>query len=167
MPRRRVFFSFNYDQDIWRASNVRKAGQFDAAARAGWTDGSLWEEAKGKGDSAIRRLIDSQIEGTQVTAVLIGSDTANRRWVTYEIQRSIEQGNGVLGIRVHSIKGQNGKRDRRGRVPRLLTEGGYRTHEWRPASLGRWVENAAIDAGIPCITHKRPKCFMCRWMSWW
>jgi hypothetical protein len=64
-----MFFSFNHEQDIWRATNVRKAGEFDAVARAGWNDASLWEKAKQKGDE-IRRLIDTQLNGTSVTVVL-------------------------------------------------------------------------------------------------
>ena len=88
MPGRRVFFQL---EDIWRASIVRKAGQFDVTARAGWTDASLWEDAKRKGESEIRRLIDTNLNGTSVTAVLIGADTAKRRWVDYEIEKSIER----------------------------------------------------------------------------
>ncbi len=38
------------------------------------------------------------MDGTSVTCVLIGSQTANSRWVKYEIEQSIEKGNGLLGI---------------------------------------------------------------------
>lgn len=167
MPGRRVFFSFNYEQDIWRAANVRNAGNFDAAARAGWTDASIWEEAKRKGDTEIRRLIDAGLKGTSVTAVLIGAETANRRWVAYEIDKSIERGNGVLGVRVHRIKDDHGNRGRRGPVPSGLRDGRYRVYEWNASSLGRWVEHAALDAGKPCLTHRRKSCFACRWLWWW
>lgn len=167
MSGRRVFFSFNYEQDIWRAANVRKVGTFDVVTRAGWTDASIWEEAKRKGDAEIRRLIDTNLKGTSVTAVLIGADTANRRWVNYEIERSIERQNGLLGIRIHTIKDQDRNRSRRGAVPSALTNGGYPIHDWSASSLGRWVEHAAIDAGKPCLKHDRKGCFMCRWMWWW
>ena len=63
---RRVFFSFHYEQDIWRASNVRKAGEFDAIARAGWDDASLWEKAKRAGDVEIRCLIDAGLKDLRV-----------------------------------------------------------------------------------------------------
>jgi hypothetical protein len=33
MAGRRVYFSFHYDNDIWRASNVRNSARFDAVAR--------------------------------------------------------------------------------------------------------------------------------------
>jgi hypothetical protein len=41
MPARHVFFSFHYEQDIWRATNVRKVGRVDATAAAGWSDGLM------------------------------------------------------------------------------------------------------------------------------
>jgi hypothetical protein len=78
MSGRRVFFSFHYEQDIWRATNMRNVGKVDATAAAGWEDASLWEEAKKKGRSEIERLIDAGLKGTSVTAVLIGSETASR-----------------------------------------------------------------------------------------
>src|SRR5487761_1557391 len=101
MAGRRVFFSFHYKEDVWRASNVRNSGQLDARAAAGWNDASLWEKTKRDGDAAVRRLIDDGLEGTSVTAVLIGAHTAGRQWVTYEITKSIERGNGLIGVRIH------------------------------------------------------------------
>jgi hypothetical protein len=35
-------------------------------------------------------LIDNALKGTSVTAVLIGAQTASRRWVKYEIDKSVE-----------------------------------------------------------------------------
>jgi hypothetical protein len=68
MAGRRVFFSFHYEADIWRASNLRNAGIVDASARAGWTDASLWEKVRRKGDPEIKRVIDAGLQGTSVTA---------------------------------------------------------------------------------------------------
>jgi hypothetical protein len=167
MPGKRVFFSFHYEEDVWRATNVRNAGKVDAAAAAGWDDASLWEKAKHNGDCEISRLIDDGLKGTSVTVVLIGSETANRPWVTYEIEKSIERGNGLLGVRIHSIKDQAGKRSRHGRVPKALSTGNYRVYDWHRASLGRWVEHAALDADKRCRAHDREHCFFCRRLWWW
>jgi hypothetical protein len=167
MPGRRVFFSFSYEQDIWRAANVRNVGAFDATARAGWTDASIWEEAKRKGDAEIRRLIDTSLVGTSVTAVLIGADTASSRWVTYEIEKSVKRGNGLLGVRVHRMKDQDGRRNKRGAVPAALRGGTCQVYDWQPSSFGRWVEHAALDVGKPCLRHQRKKCIVCRWLWWW
>lgn len=165
MAGRRVFFSFHYEKDIWRASNVRNSGTIDAKARAGFSDASLWEKAKKQGDREIRRMISTGLEGTSVTVVLIGTETANRPWVDHEIRESIERGNGLLGIRIHGIKDQDGRKSSRGSVPDALLEGNYPVHDWDRAQVGKWIERAAIDAGKPCLSHQKLKCWQCKW--WW
>ena len=166
MAGRRVYFSFHYDNDIWRASNVRNSARFEAIARTPWSDASLWEEAKRRGDDAIRRLIDDGLKNTSVTAVLIGAETASRRWVNYEIEKSIERGNGLLGVRIHRIKDQAGQRSQRGATPAALSDGGFHIYDWDRNSLGRWVEWAAVAAGKDCLSHKKPNCFSCS-RHWW
>jgi hypothetical protein len=161
-----VFFSFHYEEDVWRASNVRNAAKVEAVAPFGWSDASIWEEAKLKGDAEIRRVIVTGLKDTSVTAVLVGSETASRSWVTYEIEKSIERGIGILGVRIQAIKDQNGRRSRRGRTPTALRLGNCRLHDWNRSGFGRWVEHAAIDAGKPCLTHDRIRCVSCRWL-WW
>ena len=163
MSGRRVFFSFHYERDIWRASNVRNSNEFDSAAHAGFSDASLWERAKKQGEPEIRRLIQAGLHGTSVTAVLIGAETANRPWVDYEIGESIKRGNGLLGIRIHGIKDQDGRRSARGPVPFALREGGHSVHDWNRAQVGRWIERAAISAGKPCLAHQQLKCWQCKW----
>src|SRR5215467_7784435 len=86
---RHVFFSFNY-ADIWRVNVVRNSHVVEGTAVAGFRDGSLWEEAKKKGDAAIKKMICDALEGTSVTCVLIGEKTSQREYVTYEIEKSIE-----------------------------------------------------------------------------
>lgn len=36
--------------------------------------------------------------------VLIGEDTAKRKWVKYEIKKAWNEGKGVLGIYIHNLK---------------------------------------------------------------
>lgn len=92
-------------------------------------------------------MINTGLEGTSVTVVLIGAETANGPWVDYEIRESIKRGNGLLGIRIHGIKDQDGRRSARGSVPDALLEGNYSVHDWDRAQVGRWIERAAIDVG--------------------
>lgn len=162
MAGRKVFFSFHYEEDVWRAANVRNSGQFDAVAAAGWNDASIWESTKRRGDDAVKKLIEAALRGTSVTCVLIGTKTASRRWVNYEIQRSIERGNGLLGVRIHNLKVQSGRASSAGAVPPLLSEGGYKIYNWDAAYLGRRVELAAINAGHPCLQHGSRDCRWCR-----
>jgi hypothetical protein len=146
---RRVFFSFHYERDVWRASVVRNSWvtKSDREA-AGFFDAGMWEEAKKKGDAAIKKLIDDALVGTTVTAVLIGTETSTRTYVKYEIDQSIARGNGLLGIRIHNIKDKDGKTDTWGANPLPL---GYAVYDWVSDNgydnLGAWVEAAAKKAG--------------------
>ena len=71
---------------------VRNHNALTSAQRAGYFDASIWEESKKKGDLALKRMINSELTNTSVTAVLIGSQTYERPWVRYEIFKSIELG---------------------------------------------------------------------------
>jgi hypothetical protein len=140
---RNVFFSFHYQRDVWRANVVRNSGAVIGESAAGFRDASLWEEAKKKGDRAIKNLIDEGLKGTTVTVVLIGAETANRAYVTYEIEKSIERKNGLLGLRIHNIKDQNGRTDVMGSIPAKLIDGGYPTYTWTDCDdFAQWVETA-------------------------
>jgi hypothetical protein len=104
MPRR-VFFSFHYQQDIWRVNVVRNHAKVKSGYQeAGYWDCSLWESAKRTGEISLKRLINSGLLNTSVTVVLIGRETSERKWVRYEIEKSYERGNGMLGIYIHNIK---------------------------------------------------------------
>jgi len=115
---RKVFFSFHYEKDVWRANVVRNSWvtkpNRDAA---GFIDAAEFEKIKRQGDLAIKRWINSQLKGTTVTAVLIGAETYKRRWVRYEIIKSFDKSNGLLGIYIHKIKDQYGKTDSKGESP--------------------------------------------------
>lgn len=166
MAGRRVFFSFHYREDVWRASNVRNSGNFDAVSAAGWKDASLWEATKREGDAAIRRIIDDGLKNTSVTVVLIGSNTAQRRWVTYEIEQSMARSNGIFGVRIHRMKDQLGKRSTRGTTPTALAEHDCPVYDWKQVKLRYQVERAAIQAGKPCLKHNTKGCWKCRFDNW-
>lgn len=138
---RRVFLSFHY-HDLWRVNVVRNSGVIEGLSAAGFHDESLWEETKRRGDEAVRKLIDSGLDGTSVTVVLIGAETANRTYVSYEIEKSIAQGNGLLGIRINDIKDRYGHIDPAGAVPIPLTKAGAPVYAWEYGKLGDWVEKA-------------------------
>lgn len=145
---RRTFFSFHYQRDIWRINQVRNVPNVIGCAAAGFQDASLWEEAKKKGDAAIKAMIDKALENTSVTVVFIGNQTANRKYINYEIDKSVERGNGILGVRIHHLKDRDGRVDLPGAVPVKITQGGYRVYTYTNTDdLGRWIEDAAKAAG--------------------
>jgi hypothetical protein len=101
---KRVYFAFHYQDVIdFRANVVRKHNFTRGVESAGYYDHSIWEETKKTSPSALKQLINTKLENTSVTAVLIGSGTYERRWVRYEIMKSVKRGNLILGIHINGI----------------------------------------------------------------
>lgn len=143
---RRVFFSFKYE-DVSRAMVVRNSWVTQGREAAGFIDAADYEKVKRQGDTAIKNWIDNQLKGTSVTVVLVGKDTCTSRWVKYEIEKSISNGNGLLGIDVSKIKDLQGKTSERcGQIP-----AGYSFYLWNSENgyenMGEWIEKAAKEAG--------------------
>jgi hypothetical protein len=111
---RRVFFSFYYAGDGWRASQVRNIGAIEGSAPCSDND---WETVKRGGDKAIERWITRQLSGRSCTVVLVGSKTASRKWVIHEIQESWNANKGVVGIRIDGLKDRKGRTSSSGPNP--------------------------------------------------
>ena len=145
---RRVFFSFHYQRDVWRVNQIRNIHNVIGCAAAGFQDASLWEEARQKGDADIKRLIDKGLENTTVTVVCIGYRTAGRKYINYEIENSIERGNGIVGIQIHHLQDQNRNTDPVGEIPHKITANGYKVYNYTNTDmLARRIEEAAKNAG--------------------
>lgn len=111
---RKAFYSFHYIPDNWRASQVRNMGVIDGNNPA--TDND-WETVKKGGDNAIKKWIDGQLDGRSCAVILIGAETAGRKWINYEIEKSWNDGKGVLGIFVHNLKDSDEKTTTKGKNP--------------------------------------------------
>ena len=111
---RKCFYSFHYQPDNARAAQVRNIGVIEGNASASDND---WETVKRGGESAIKRWIDNQLEGRTATIVLVGAETANRKWINYEIVKSWDKGMGVVGICIHGLKNFDGATSSIGRNP--------------------------------------------------
>lgn len=109
--KRRVFFSFHYQPDIIRVNQVRNSWRYqkpDNRLAEGFFDGSLWERSKRTSDDSLKTLIRQGLENTSVTVVLAGAQTWQRRWVRYEIARSVVKGNGLLTVHIDRLKNFQG-----------------------------------------------------------
>lgn len=105
----RIFFSYYYEKELWRANMVRNSWEKKPERVAsGFLDPIDFERVKKGGDEAIKKWIDDQLEGTSVTVVLIGSEAFNRPYCKYAIEKSYERGNGMIGIYIHKLKDKNG-----------------------------------------------------------
>lgn len=111
---RRVFYSFHYKPDNWRASQVRNMGVIEGNRPA--TDND-WETIKKGGDERIKKWIADQMSGKSCVVVLIGSNTANRKWINHEITKGWDDEKGVVGIYVHNLKDNDQQQASKGSNP--------------------------------------------------
>lgn len=160
---RRVFFSFHFERDVWRVGQVRNTWLTKPDRQsAGYWDAAKWEEVKKQGDAAVKQWIDNAMKNTSVTVVLIGAETASRKWVTYEIQQSYNRGNAIIGIYIHNMKDRFSNTDTKGvnplsniyvtgSNPRTYLSELYPTYDWVNdrgyENLAVWIEAAAKKAG--------------------
>lgn len=114
MSKRQVFFSFEYNKDNWRASQVRNMGKVDSSSTFSDND---WEEVKEKSDNKIKEWIDSQMAKRSCLVVLIGATTSGRKWINYEIEKAYELNKGIVGIHVHNLKDSDGNQTSKGSNP--------------------------------------------------
>jgi hypothetical protein len=144
---RRVFISYQHD-DVQQAkgfnllrwnSNV----DFDFVGR------HLLSPVESEDPQYIRSKIREQLNGTSVTVVLIGQNTASSEWVDYEIRASMERGNGVIGI--HLKGAENAE------TPPALNEVGGQVVDWNPDAFSDEIEAAAVIAGRPELEPPSPR----------
>lgn len=98
---RKVFYSFHFKPDNWRVSQIRNIGKIEDNKPV---SDNKWEEVIRKGDKYIQNWIDENMLYRTCTIVLIGENTANRKWINYEICKSWNDGKGILGIYIHNLK---------------------------------------------------------------
>lgn len=160
---RKVFFSFHYQNDSWRVSQIRNSWVCRPEGEAQpFMDRAEWEKIKRKGNKAIEDWIDSQLKGSSVTCVLIGEETSKRPWVEYEIKKSYQEGKGLFGIYIDGMENQKNEKGKKGKNPfekYYITENGkkkylseiFPVYHWLNDNgrnnIPKWIENAAKKAG--------------------
>jgi hypothetical protein len=111
---RKSFFSFHYAPDHWRASQVRNMGALEGNSPVSDND---WETVTKGGDAAIQKWIDGQLSGRSCAVILIGTGTAGRKWINYEIKKAWDDGKGVVGVYIHGLKNSTGAQATKGSNP--------------------------------------------------
>jgi len=147
----RVLLSFHYQDVIDFRANVVRNHWLTKPDReaAGFFDASIWETAKKQGDIALKRLINSGLENTSNSCVLIGTSTYARPWVRYELLKSFKRGNHLFGVHINSIKGKDGLIKTAGPNPLKYVGVTYST-DGKEATLweligNNWVKYDKID----------------------
>jgi hypothetical protein len=156
---RRVFYSFHYKPDNWRAAQVRNMGVIEGNAPVSDND---WETITRGGNAAIERWIADQMDGKSCTVVLIGSATAGRKWINYEIKKTWEDGKGLVGVYIHNLQDRNQQQATKGdnpfdaftvdQTPLSRIVKAYDPPYWRSSdvyahikdNIANWVEEAIL-----------------------
>lgn len=110
----KVFYSFHYVPDNWRVAQVRNMGVLEGNQLL---SDNTWETIASQGDTAIKNWISGQMSGKSCIVVLVGTDTASRKWVKYEIEKAWADKKGVVAIHVHNLKDKDGKQSIKGANP--------------------------------------------------
>lgn len=76
-----------------------------------------WEEVTNGGAKAIKEWIDNNMSGKSCVIVLVGENTAGRKWINYEIEKAWNDGRGIFGIYIHKLKDSNGDQSEKGENP--------------------------------------------------
>jgi len=84
MPARKVFYSFHFDNDVMRTQQVRNIGVIEGNKPVSANE---WETAR-KTPGGIEKWIDDNMKYKSCVIVLVGSETAQRPWVQYEIRKA-------------------------------------------------------------------------------
>ncbi|MBC9209827.1 TIR domain-containing protein [Roseomonas aerophila] len=114
MANKQCFLSFHYKPDNWRVQQVKNIGSIDEQPIL---TANKWEEIKKEGDTAVESWIDRNMNNKECLIVLVGTKTAGRRWVKYEIKKAWEKGLGVMAIHIHNLKDAAGEQSEKGSNP--------------------------------------------------
>lgn len=114
MAKRQVFYSFHYARDSWRAGQVKNMGVVEGNTPVSSNE---WEQVKRKGDEAIKKWINDTMYYRSCVIVLIGSETASRKWCNYEIEHAWKEGKGIVGVYIHGLENVLGEQSPKGKNP--------------------------------------------------
>lgn len=100
MGKRKVFYSFHFDNDVMRTQQVRNIGVIDGNQPVSAQD---WEQAK-KSQGGVEKWINDNMGDKDCVIVLIGAETSSREWVNYEIRKAWNDRKPLFGIYIHNLK---------------------------------------------------------------
>ena len=84
MAKRQIFYSFHYNNDVFRVQQIRNIGTLEDNKPVSANE---WETGKRDLGASIKKWIDENLNYKSCLVVLIGTETANRKWIRYEIEK--------------------------------------------------------------------------------
>jgi hypothetical protein len=119
-----VYLSHDHLNDIWRAQ------VFVQIVRSLMRPRIIMPSTGWHNRETARAEIRERLEDTAITVVLIGSETADRPWVQYELDQSVARGNGLLGIYIHAMEDHKGNNSMPGTKPLIHNGILFPTYDW-------------------------------------
>lgn len=98
---KKVFYSFHFDNDVMRVQQIRNIGVIEDNKPVSANE---WETVRRGSDPAIEKWIDENMKYRNCVVVLVGENTANRKWVKHEIRKAWNDGRGLVGIYIHNLR---------------------------------------------------------------
>jgi len=134
MAKRRIFISFDHD-DTEKVNGF--LGLRNIIDGFEFYNHKLDREVQSRDVEYVKRVIrEKYITPASVCVVLIGNNTSRSGWVLWEIQECLNQGMGILGIRLKDTSGQ---------IPKGIPQdhvGG-----WQPEKFASWINRAYANRG--------------------
>lgn len=109
-----VFYSFHYDRDAARVQQVINMGVVEGQPLL---TSQQWEAVKQRGDAAVETWIAEKMSYKSAVVVLVGAQTAGRKWVSYEISKAWQDKRPLVGIRINGLAPLNQNPDSAGADP--------------------------------------------------
>ena len=139
----RSYFSFDYGRDLHRVSQIQPLPGINAKAAGGFKTASIWTGARQAGDAQLQGLVNDGLVNSTVSVICIGQRSAYSKILPYEIERSLKQGNALLGIVINHLKDEEGGVDAEAPVPKGIHEAGYKVYRFKDkAMLAKMIEEA-------------------------
>lgn len=133
MTTRRVFISYE-GSDRKKAKGFRLL-RWNKNVDVEFHDRHLLDPVDSTNDQYIKRCINNELKGTSVTVVIVGENTKDSEWVDYEVQRSLDKGNGIVAVKLPGVDDN--------KVPEKIRENGGEVVEWNPHEFDGAIERAA------------------------
>lgn len=93
-----VFLSYHYDSDNKIARQITEIINTDTIN----IFTVIREDEKEKDDEIVKNWVDEKIKGTRITILLISKETLDRKYVSYELEKSLSQRNSIIPILIDS-----------------------------------------------------------------
>jgi antiphage defense system Thoeris ThsB-like protein len=142
MTKRRIFISYQH-KDRMKAKGFNLL-RHNKNVEVDFVGRHLLDPVNSTNQQYIKSKIKDMLHGTSVTAVLIGSETCDSKWVQYEIEKSLEKDNpnGIVAIRLEDARLPDSCP-----IATALRDAGAEIIDWNAQTFAEAIERAALTAG--------------------